>query len=48
MRQGTPGQVKSGTLVIMQASSFIGDGATALNTLADDYDRRGQFARAEG
>jgi hypothetical protein len=32
------------TLAIMHGSSFAGDGATALRTLANDYDRRLRLA----
>ena len=34
------------TLAIMHASSFVGDGAAALRSLADDYDRHVGLALA--
>lgn len=33
-------ELKPRTLALMHGPSFIGDGASALNALADDYDRR--------
>jgi hypothetical protein len=33
-------EVAPRTLAIMHGSSFAGDGAAALRSLADDYDRR--------
>jgi hypothetical protein len=40
VRQSVPCKLATRTLALMHGPAFAGDGAAALQALADDYDRR--------